>query len=382
MTRSTPRPTTSRASRPSARVPVRSTSPARGRCSRPSRPRRTSAHGPGLHPDLGLPGDARPGPRRLQPLRRGKRRPGLRRDQDLHRQGDPHQRRTGRVAHTLRLVGNDGTFSLPTTSRPMPKGATVDIPVKARTSTPGAHSAILEIDDPATKVVDQRVLLTVVLSQDLAAPSFAETSPTRSSATSPRSSTSRSRRAPRPCRSTSAGVAPSSQVRWIAFNPYGVPVESTSSLVCFTNFSDPSCNSTSRTYANPLPGIWELEIEARRTTPTLANPFTIAAAVQGVVGRPGVPDPRLGDGGPAGPGQWTVTNQFGQVTRHAAGRGRSAARSRLARRSPTTRCRSSRSSCLRAPRASRRRSGGRPTRAPTSTCSSCAAARRRPAGRR
>ena len=51
----------------------------------------------------------------------------------------------------------------------MPRGGAVDIPVKALTSTPGAHSAILEIDDPATAVVDQRVLLTVVLPQDLVA---------------------------------------------------------------------------------------------------------------------------------------------------------------------------------------------------------------------
>ena len=58
-----------------------------------------------------------------------------------------------------------------------------------------------------------------------------------------------------------SGVQAGGQVRWIAFNPYGVPVESTSSLVCYTNFSDPSCNSTSRSYANPLPGIWEMEIE-------------------------------------------------------------------------------------------------------------------------
>ena len=42
---------------------------------------------------------------------------------------------------------------------------------------------------------------------------------------------------PRRCRSTSAGIAGSDQVRWIAINPYGVPVESTSSLVCFTNLA-------------------------------------------------------------------------------------------------------------------------------------------------
>ena len=69
-----------------------------------------------------------------------------------------------------------------------------------------------------------------------------------------------------------SGVQAGGQVRWIAYNPYGVPVESTSSLACFTNFSAPSCNSTSRSYANPLPGIWELQVEARRTSPASSTP--------------------------------------------------------------------------------------------------------------
>lgn len=220
----------------------------------------------------------------------------------------------GRVAHNLRLVGNDGTFSLPTTSRPMPKGESVDIPVKARTSTPGTHSAILEIDDPATKVVDQRVLLTVVLSQDLAAPSYAKSTSDSVERNLTKKVFVTVPQGAKALQVNLSGVQAGGQVRWIAFNPYGVPVESTSSLVCFTNFSDPSCNSTSRSYANPLPGIWELEVEARRTTPTLANPFTIAAAVQGVVVDPASQTLASVTAGQPAPVSWTVTNQFGQVS--------------------------------------------------------------------
>ena len=79
-----------------------------------------------------------------------------------------------------------------------------------------------------------------------------------------------------------AGIADKDQVRWIAINPYGVPVESTSSLACYTNFSAPTCNSTSRAYANPLPGVWEIEVEARRTSPSLVNPYQLSVAAQGV----------------------------------------------------------------------------------------------------
>ena len=164
----------------------------------------------------------------------------------------------------------------------MPKGESVDIPVKARTSAPGAHSAILEIDDPATPVVDQRVLLTVVLSEDLVAPSYSKSQ----SGTVERNLTKKLfvtvPQGAKALQVNLSGIAGSDQVRWIAINPYGVPVESTSSLVCFTNFSAPSCNSTSRAYANPLPGVWELEVEARRTSPSLVNPYTLKAAVQGV----------------------------------------------------------------------------------------------------
>ena len=220
----------------------------------------------------------------------------------------------GRVTHALRLVGNDGTFSLPTTSRPMAKGEAVDIPVKARTSVPGAHSAILEIDDPATPVVDQRVLLTVVLSEDLVAPSYSKSQ----SGTVERNLTKKFfvtvPQGAKALQVNLSGVAANDQVRWIAINPYGVPVESTSSLVCFTNFSAPSCNSGSRAYANPLPGVWELEVEARRTSPSLVNPYSLKAAVQGVTVDPASQTLASVTANQPSPVSWTVTNTFGDVS--------------------------------------------------------------------
>jgi hypothetical protein len=108
-------------------------------------------------------------------------------------------------------------------------------------------------------------------------------------------------------------------VRWIAINPYGVPVESTSSLVCFTNFSAASCNSTSRAYANPLPGVWELEVEARRTSPSLVNPYELKATVQGVTVDPASQTLASVTAGQPSPVSWTVTNGFGDVALSAKG---------------------------------------------------------------
>ena len=132
-------------------------------------------------------------------------------------------------------------------------------------------------------------------------------------------------------------------MRFIAFNPYGVPVDPTATTACYTNFSDAAaCKPTSRAYANPLPGVWELTVESRRTSPFLENPYKLTAAVQGVT---------------VNPATQTVTAPVG--TRHAGvvdgeerlrsghghgGRGhRSAVRRRATvRPSPTARPRSSR----------------------------------------
>ncbi|CAN7226977.1 S8 family serine peptidase [Knoellia sp. LjRoot47] len=221
----------------------------------------------------------------------------------------------GNVKHNLRLVGNDGTFTLPVSQRPQPLGGTVDIPVKVLTSKPGVHSAILEIDDPATSVVDKRVLLTVVLGQDLKAPTY---SVAKTDTVERNLFQKFFVSVPEGAKALQVNLgkyADGSQVRWIAYNPYGNPVESTSSLVCFTNFNNGGgCNPTSRAYSNPLPGIWELQVEARRTTPTLKNPFEITASAQGVTVNPAtqtVPSAKVGQ---ATPVSWTVTNDLAPVT--------------------------------------------------------------------
>ncbi len=83
------------------------------------------------------------------------------------------------------------------------------------------------------------------------------------------------------------GLSAGSQTRFIAFSPFGINVENTSSLECYANFSNPAtCNPTERSYANPLPGVWEFEVEARRTSPLLDNPYTLTVLNLGVAVSP------------------------------------------------------------------------------------------------
>jgi hypothetical protein len=227
--------------------------------------------------------------------------------------------RPGDARHSIRLLGNDGTFTV-AQSTTLARGVPTRINVVAKTSTPGWHSAVVLVDDPTTPLVDHRFMVAVVVSNDLAAPSFTQST----SGTVERNLFKRVLvTVPAGAKALQvdlSGYAANSHVRWIAINPYGLAVEATSSLVCYTNFSDPNaCNPTSRAYANPLPGVWELEVEARRTSPLLVNPFTLTAVAQGVTVTPPSQTLASVQAGTPAPVSWTVTNDFGPVTIHPTG---------------------------------------------------------------
>ncbi|RKN43422.1 S8 family serine peptidase [Micromonospora endolithica] len=220
---------------------------------------------------------------------------------------------TGTVRHNVGLRGNDGTFSAPKTVA-LPLNRTVTINVTARPRTIGAHGTIVTIDDPATGMIDFEVSAVVVASNDVKKPTFAfsaEGSVDRNSTTSHFVTVPPGTGA---LQVNLAGIATGSQTRFIAFNPYGVPVESTSSLACYTNFSDANaCKPQERDYQNPIPGVWEIEVESRRTSPSLNNPYQLTARVQGVAVEPAVVELPAVDAGEPTPVTWNLTNTFGPV---------------------------------------------------------------------
>lgn len=228
----------------------------------------------------------------------------------------------GAARHTLRWVGNDGTFSTPGSVN-LPLGKAVQVRVSSRPRGAGVHSATLQIDSPDTPLVDARMSAAVVVSD--ARTSAAPYAVSYSGTVERTRTTSYFVGVPQGAKSLQvdlSGIATGSQVRWIANSPYGVPMDSpTSAGTCFTNDrSDPKvCNATSRSYADPLPGVWELQVEAKRSSATLRNPFAVRAAVQGVTVTPAeqtVADAAVGDSVPV---QWRVRNDFGDVT--VVGRG-------------------------------------------------------------
>lgn len=226
----------------------------------------------------------------------------------------------GDVEHELSWVGNDGTFSS-ATQVDLPLGKPVQVPVTVRPRGKTLHSAYLSIDSAATPLVDARMMAAVAVSSDLTKTPF--TQDFRGSVERVRT-TSYFVDVPKGAKNLQvelAGIAAGSQVRWVAINPWGVPAdEPTSKITCYTNDkSDPKkCNATSRSYADPEPGLWELQVEAKRTTPTTRNPYRLTAAAQGVEVTPAT-QTISAPLGRAVPVTWSLRNAFGDVVAHAEG---------------------------------------------------------------
>ena len=234
----------------------------------------------------------------------------------------------GNRSYAVRVLGNDGTWTVPSGTLTLPLNSPRTFTVKAQPKTEGAHGAVLQLDDRTSPGIEGSFSGVVVAARPLAAPAFS----TALTGTVERNRTqSLFVDVPEGTRALQvdlSGVAAGSQTRFIATDPYGVPVDSTSSLTCYTNFGDAAeCNPTSRAYADPLPGVWELTLESRRTSPQLVNPFTVTATAQGVVVEPEVLEvPQAVVGTPV-PVEWDVTNAFGPVTVTAEGGALGSARS-------------------------------------------------------
>jgi hypothetical protein len=186
------------------------------------------------------------------------------------------------------------------------------------TATPkgGASTALLRLDDRKTLGVDTSVMLAVVAGGDLGAKPFS----VNAAGTSERNVAKRHYvtvpAGTKALQLELGGLAAGTQTRFIAFHPYGLPIDSTSSLACYSNRgTDATCNSRKRVYANPQAGIWEVVVESRRTSPVAGTPYVLTGSALGVTVDPA--DQTVTDAAAAV--TWQVTNDFGLVTGSASG---------------------------------------------------------------
>ncbi|WP_431989311.1 S8 family serine peptidase [Streptomyces albogriseolus] len=205
---------------------------------------------------------------------------------------------------TFRIVGDDEV------SLPLNKPVTVK--VQARPGSAGIKSAILEVDDPRTEGVDRQILTTVVVSTPLEYTYSVKGTAQRNDTTSYFVTVPEGAKT---LEVAMSGLKATSQTRFVSIHPYGVPADPTSTVNCYPNYTNPAntCRPDVRSYAAPQPGVWEIEVESRRTSPLLDNPYTLDVAVLGAAFDPEtvtVPEAKVGT--PAAVG-WTVTNEAAAI---------------------------------------------------------------------
>lgn len=208
---------------------------------------------------------------------------------------------------TFRIVGDDEVK--------LPLGKPVTVQVQARPHSGGLHSAVLTVDDERTKGIDQQIMTTVVVSKELAGPRFTHSA---SGSVQRNSPTSYFVTVPKGAKSLEValgGLGEKSQTRFIAIDPYGVPVDDNATVSCYPNYENPAntCRPDLRSYADPLPGVWEIEVESRRTSPLADNPYRLDVAALGVAFEPAVqkvPEAKVGTPAPV---TWKATNEFAAV---------------------------------------------------------------------
>ena len=194
--------------------------------------------------------------------------------------GDDHD------THNVTWKGNDGTFKSDRTVN-LPLNTPVEFTVRVKPRTAGVHSAILQIDNPETPGIDSQTLNTVFAAEKFSAAN--QFSVTKSGTIARNQSTSLFVNVPKGTTAlkvdmTAGGEAGKGQVRFLRFTPQGVGFDSNASTSCYNPDAGAGCaggTPTIRTVTSPMAGVWEIVIEARRTSDADEAPYSVTASVLG-----------------------------------------------------------------------------------------------------
>ncbi|MGW2044449.1 S8 family serine peptidase [Streptomyces sp. NPDC001858] len=223
------------------------------------------------------------------------------------------------IRHELHLENNAaGTFKiLGSDDVKLSLNKPVTVRIQADPKAAGIASAILEVDDPKTEGLDKQILNTVVVSTPVKHTFHVSNTVQRNSfqsyfLTVPEGAES--------LEVAIGGLKDKSQTRFISVHPYGVAVEDSSTIYCYSNYPNTNgCKPDARSYQNPQAGVWEIEVESRRTSPLLDNPYKLDATVYGAAFDPEtvtVPEAKVGTPAAA---SWKVTNNFAAIDGKLAG---------------------------------------------------------------
>jgi hypothetical protein len=193
-------------------------------------------------------------------------------------------------------------------------------------SRTGVHSAILKLDNSSTDGVDYTTMNTVIVPDTFSAANGFSVTKTGQALRNEAQHFFFRVPAGNPVLKVDlagpTGAAGTGQVRFLRFHPWGLPIESTSSLSCYMPQVSPggSCagDPLSRT-VTAAAGVWEVTVEARRTSDVASAPFTLTASLFGVTIEPNPDIISTAQVGVPVSRSYTLTNNFGTFTGRAVG---------------------------------------------------------------
>lgn len=230
------------------------------------------------------------------------------------------------ITYNVSWVGNDGTFSSAGTVS-LPANKPVSFSVTVNPATAGAHSAILNLDDPSTAGIDHQTMNVVVAPLEFTAGN--NHSVAVSGTLDRNQTTSYFFRVPagtpafKVDLSGPSVAAGTGQLRFLRFHPYGVAIDSNASTQNYcpsaTNTGVCPASALSRTTTNPQAGVWEVTVEARRTSDTASAAYTLTASILGATVSPNPDTIASAAIGTPVARSYTLTNVFGAFTGRGVG---------------------------------------------------------------
>jgi len=230
------------------------------------------------------------------------------------------------VLYHLRWVGNDGTFSAQDDLLLRLNVPTI-VNVNVNPATSGIHSALLQLDNSSSDGIEYETMNTVIAPEQLTAGNgysvtksglIGRNQVLRYFFLVPEGNPVLKVDFSGPDATPGTG-----QARFLRFHPYGVGVDSNASTQCYSPAPPGGSCATgsplSRTVQGAQAGVWEVTVEARRTSDVEFAPFTLTTSLFGVAITPN-PDviPNAQVGVPV-PRSYSLQNNFATFTGRAVG---------------------------------------------------------------
>lgn len=226
------------------------------------------------------------------------------------------------ITYNVIWVDNDGTFSSAGTLA-LPKNKPVKLDVTINPAASGAHSAILNLDDPNVAGYEYQTMNVVVAADQFSAPNY---NVVKTGSLGPGQLQSFYFSIPTGTPAfkvdmVGGGAAGAGAIRFLRWHPYGVGIDSNAVSNCY-NPSIGGCSTgsaLSRTVSNPIAGVWEVTVDARRNSDSVSAPFTLTASILGASVSPNPDTISEAAAGTPVARSYDITNLFGDFTGRAVG---------------------------------------------------------------